>query len=277
MWELEFRQPPTGLPIQAPVLDPVGWSERSEHDVSREKVLLGNTAVEAGEIWTIRKRSPTEPTVRLLGDWASVDDIGARLGGGAIHVEGNAGLHLGEGMTGGVITVHGDADDYAGRDMVGGRIHIKGNAGREVGSASIGAKLGMTGGAILVEGSVGEETGRKMRRGTIAVGGSCGDYLGLSMIAGTILVWGAPGRHAGSGMKRGTIAYLNQGAIKDWSPLPTFQEDGVFSPLFLGMYFQTLRRCGFPFGAFHPVSHCLRWRGDLLELGKGEILVASSS
>src|SRR5262249_34418027 len=161
---------PGMTPIRAGALDPRSLADADELAVARTLVWRGDRQVPAGDLWSI-KRDGGEPgpTLRLLGDWSSVDDIGKGLGGGTIIVEGNTGLHLGEGMTDGLVVVQGNVDDGVGRDMAGGRIHVKGNAGRFVGSATIGAKLGMTGGAILVEGNVGDEVGKKMRRGVIAV------------------------------------------------------------------------------------------------------------
>jgi len=277
MWQFEFRDKPNGLPIRAAALDPRGFVDASEPDIAKTLVWHGNRQTPAGELWSIKRTvTPKDsPELRLLGDWSSVDEIGKDLGGGTIVVEGNAGLHLGEGMTDGFILVDGDADDFAGRDMAGGRIHVKGNAGRFVGSATIGAKLGMTGGAILVEGSVGDEVGKKMRRGLIAVSGSCGEFAGASMIAGTILVFGKPGRRPGSGMKRGTIAHLGSEA-RSLEVLPTFLDDGRFEPLFLNLFLRQLRQWGFPINPDYAGRPLRRWRGDLLELGKGEILATTA-
>lgn len=276
-WQFEFRNPPTGLPIRAAALDPRAFAQAGELDVARTLVWHGNRQTPAGDLWTIKQVAVknNSPELRLHGDWSSVDEIGKGLGGGAIVVEGSAGLHLGEAMTDGFILVHGDADDYAGRDLAGGRIHVKGNAGRFAGSATIGAKLGMTGGAILVEGSVGDEVGKKMRRGLIAIGGSCGEFAGASMIAGTILVCGKPGRRPGSGMKRGTIAYLGSEA-GSLEVLPTFIDDGRFEPLFLNLFLRQLRQWDFPIDPYYASCQVRRWRGDLLELGKGEILAVTA-
>jgi formylmethanofuran dehydrogenase subunit C len=277
MWRFQFRNPPTGVPISAEGLDPRTLAQQSELEVAKTLVWHGNRQELAGDLWTIEcVQGSDEPALRLVGDWSSVDWIGKGMGGGRIVVEGNAGAHLGEGMTDGVIEVNGDADDYAGRNMAGGRIHIRGNAGRLVGSASIGAKRGMTGGAILVEGSVGDEAGKKMRRGLIAVGGSCGEFAGASMIAGTILVFGTPGRNPGPGMKRGTIAYLGADT-SSLKVLPTFKDDGRFEPLFLNLFARQLQRWSFPINPDCGNRPFRRWRGDLLELGKGEILAAVPS
>ena len=277
MWQLEFRNSPTKVPISAENLNPRALAELTEIEIAQTPIQHGNRQECVGDLWKIARidQDESEPTLRLLGEWSSVDWIGKGLGGGRIVVEGNAGLHLGEGMTDGVIEVNGGADDFAGRNMAGGRIHIRGNAGNLVGSASIGAKLGMTGGAILVEGSVGTEVGKKMRRGLIAIGGSCGEFAGASMIAGTILVYGSPGRHPGSGMKRGTIAYLGADAER-LSVLPTFIDDGRLIPLFLNLFLRQLERWNFPRSPECGNRPFRRWRGDLLELGKGEILAACS-
>lgn len=278
MWQLTFRGNPTGVPIGGENLDPVVFVEMNENAISAISVQHGNRKETLGELFSI-EWLPDEfdvPTLKLVGDWSSVDGIGRRLGGGRIVVEGNAGLHLGEGMTGGVIDVFGNANDFVGRDMIGGRIHIRGNAGHGVGSGSIGAKVGMIGGTILVEGSVGDEAGKKMRRGLIAVGGSCGEFAGASMIAGTIMVFGPPGRHPGPGLKRGTIAFLRPEGDPP-KVLASYKEDGVFTPLFLNVYLKRLADWGFPNCPVSPVGRFLRWRGDLLEMGKGEILAALPS
>jgi len=278
MWQLQFREAPTGVPIWAEALDPRAFATLNELEIAMVQVQYGNQKVAVGDLWKVERAvsSSVQPSLRLLGDWSSVDDIGKRLGGGRIEVDGDAGLHLGEGMTGGVIKVHGNVDDFAGRDMAGGRIHIRGNAGDGVGSASIGAKLGMTGGAILVEGSVGAEAGKKMRRGLIAIGGSCGDFVGASMIAGTILVFGTPGRHPGPGMKRGTIAFLGA-ECASLKLLPTFRLDGRLTPLFLNLFLRRLGEWGFPVSPVCFERAVQRWRGDLLELGKGEILASGQT
>jgi len=278
MWQFEFRGTPSGAPIRAGSLDPRTLAECDQLGVSKTMVWHGNQQTFAGDLWNITEVATTErvPTLRFVGDCPSVDEIGKGLGGGRIVVVGNVGRYLGEGMTDGHILVHGNADAAAGRDMAGGRIHIKGSAGDFVGSGAIGAKLGMTGGSILVEGSVGIEAGKKMRRGLIAVGGDCGEFAGASMIAGTILVFGAPGRNPGPGLKRGTIAYLGPDA-ETVGVLPTYADDGRFVPLFLNLFLKRLKEWGFPNIPDYAGRAFRRWRGDLLELGKGEILAALPS
>ncbi len=93
------------------------------------------------------------------------------MSSGTVHVEGNAGRHVGSEMAGGEIHVSGDAGDWVGGEMHGGLIHVHGRAGHLIGAAYRGSRRGMTGGTILIDGDVGNEIGHTMRRGLLAVGG----------------------------------------------------------------------------------------------------------
>ena len=77
-------------------------------------------------------------------------------------------------------------------------------------------------------------------------------------------------------MKRGTIAYLGSKA-EAVSVLPTYADDGCFVPLFLNLFLKRLKEWGFPNIPDYVGRAVRRWRGDLLELGKGEILAALPS
>ena len=82
--------------------------------------------------------------VRLVGDLARIDGIGAGLAGGTLVVDGDAGWYVGQGMR-------------------GGSIEVRGRAGPQAGGALPGAKRGMTGGEIVVRGSVGPGAGTGLR------------------------------------------------------------------------------------------------------------------
>jgi formylmethanofuran dehydrogenase subunit C len=69
-------------------------------------------------------------------------------------------------------------------------------------------------------------------------------------------------------MKRGTIVVL--GPLPP--PLPTFRADCTYRPAFLGLYLRRLREWGFPVPAEAPGGFYRRYSGDLVALGKGEIL-----
>jgi formylmethanofuran dehydrogenase subunit C len=152
--------------------------------------------------------------------------------------------------------------------MRGGRIHVHGNAGHLVGAAYRGSRVGMRGGVILVDGRAGNEVGSAMRRGLIAVGGDTGDFTGVSLIAGTIFVFGQPGIRTGAGMKRGTIGVFGGRPAL----LPTFRFDCVYRPVFLSLYLRQLRAWGFALADGYLQGFYERYSGDLVSLGKGEIL-----
>ena len=126
----------------------------------------------------------------------------------------------------------------------------------------------MRGGVILIDGDAGNEIGGVMRRGLIAVHGKTGDFLGVSMIAGTILTFGPAGSRPGAGMKRGTLGlFAGQPAL-----LPTFRFSCIYQPPFLPLYFAKLREWGMQIDSELMHAPLSRYSGDLVALGKGEIL-----
>jgi formylmethanofuran dehydrogenase subunit C len=144
---------------------------------------------------------------------------------------------------------------------------VRGDAGHLVGAAYRGASVGMRGGAILIEGKAGNEIGANMRRGFIAIGGDCGDFAGGGLIAGSVFIFGRPGVRTGAGLKRGTVAVWGETAL-----LPTFRYDCDYRPVFLALYLRQLREWGFPLKDDAP-GVWRRYSGDLVSLGKGEVLV----
>jgi formylmethanofuran dehydrogenase subunit C len=151
-------------------------------------------------------------------------------------------------------------------------LRVAGNAGHLLGAAYRGSPRGMRGGTILVEGSAGNEAGCAMRRGLIVVGGSAGDFAGVMMLAGSIVVLGGLGIRPGAGMKRGTlVAAARPGAVPRL--LPTFRFDCEYRPPWLALYVRRLRALGFPVPEPLATARCRRYSGDLVELGKGEILL----
>jgi formylmethanofuran dehydrogenase subunit C len=154
--------------------------------------------------------------------------------------------------------------------MRGGKIVVRGNAGHLVGSAYRGSARGMAGGTLLVHGNVGNEIGCRMRRGLLAVAGQAGDMIGFNMGAGSIFVYGECGARHGAGMRRGTIGLFGNHPAP---LLPTFRRacQGRFE--FLALLDRGLRRHEFP--APREVGHmkATLFSGDLLEGGRGEILL----
>ena len=92
--------------------------------------------------------------------------------------------------------------------------------------------------------------------------------LGVSLIAGSIFVFGRPGVRVGAGMKRGTIALWGELP----GLLPTFRYDCEYRPVFLALYLRQLRAWGFPLVEESSRGMWRRFSGDLVALGKGEVL-----
>ena len=151
----------------------------------------------------------------------------------------------------------------------GGHIHVRGDAGHLVGGAYRGSRLGMRGGVILVDGNAGTEVGCTMRRGLIAIGGASGAFPGVSMVAGSILLFGPSGgrmrcgnetRHHCLVRPSGGIAghvsrWLASTGRSFWISIFASCVPGASSvadTLFQGRW--------------------QRFNGDLLALGKGELL-----
>ena len=159
--------------------------------------------------------------------------------------------------------------------MKGGRIWIRGSAGHCVGAVYRGGRRGMTGGEIFIQGNVGNELGNTMRRGLIAVAGQTGDAPGYNMLAGTLLLFGPMGIRPGAGMKRGTIVLFSGSQAPPM--LPTFRKANCDSPGFLSLYLRHLQDLGFPVPEELFSHRYQRYRGDFLELGRGEILIRQTA
>jgi formylmethanofuran dehydrogenase subunit C len=257
----------TTIPLEAECLTPDQLADKSAGAIAALPLQHGNAQAPLGEFFTV-DGDASDHELLIEGDCGRIKWIGAGMTGGRIRIEGNAGMHLGAEMRGGEIHVHGQAGDWVGAEMRGGRIHVHGDAGHLVGAAYRGSRFGMRGGVILIDGKAGNEIGSTMRRGLIAVGGDTGDFPGVGMIAGSVVLCGQPGLRPGAGMKRGTLAVLGGPP----QLLPTFRHDCTFQPVFLRLYLRQLRAWGFA-----VPEECLdgkydRYSGDLVALGKGEVL-----
>jgi len=258
----------TSVPVELNGIVPSALADKSVREIEHIELFHGNRRLPLAEFFDVAG-SCDDGRIRFEGDLSGVHWIGAKMDGGEIHCDGSVGRHLGSEMTAGRITVAGDADDWAGAHLHGGTIHVRGAAGHLVGAAYRGSPRGMTGGTILVEGAAGNEIGRNMRRGLIAVGGSA-DAVGFNLLAGTVLVFGPCGIRPGANMRRGTI-----GLFGDPRPdlLPTFRHACRARPTFLDILFRELTRLGYPCAGAAAVPTYDLYHGDLVSLGRGEILV----
>ncbi len=259
----------TTVPIEIEGLTPTAVRGKSLAEIERFEIFHGNRRLPLAEFFQI-SGDPSDLRFDFEGDLSSVHWIGAHLEQGAIHIHGSAGRHVGSQMRGGTIFVEGDAGDMLGAEMRGGRIHVRGSAGHLTGAAYRGSARGMTGGTLLVEGNVGNEVGHSMRRGLIAVGGAAGDLAGFNMIAGTVLVFGHCGIRPAAGMRRGTVALLGK---QRPALLPTFRRACSYRPQALTLLLRQLRQYGFPFDDSLLTAHYELFHGDLLTVGRGEVLL----
>ncbi len=267
---LTLRESPS-LPIEVDAVRGEIVREQTADHVQATLVQHGNRRVPLAEFFDIFGSARDDQQVVWVGDCSRVKRIGERHAVGQMLIEGDAGMHLGAEMTGGEITVRGNVADWAGAQMSGGRLRIEGNAGSCLGAAYRGATRGMTGGEILVTGSAGDELGTAMRRGLIAVAGSVGHAAGFGMIAGSLMLFSSVGRHTGAGMKRGSITLFSTTHRAEL--LSTFHHASIEQPTFLRIYLRHLERLNFPLPPGCLTASYDRYNGDLIELGKGEILV----
>jgi formylmethanofuran dehydrogenase subunit C len=262
------------VPVEAETITPQAFAGKGVSEIEALPVLQGNVQARLGDFFEVSGEA--DGTVRLAGDCSRIKYVGKGMTEGRIEVEGDAGMHLGAEMRGGEIHVRGNVGDWAGAEMRGGLLRVQGNAGHLLGAAYRGSPKGMRGGTILVTGSVGNEAGCAMRRGLIAVAGEAGDFAGAMMLAGSIFVLGRLGIRPGAGMKRGTLVTV-AGDGDGPRLLPTFRFDCEYRPPWLPLYASRLRALGFPVPDGLAGAPCRRYSGDFTELGKGEILVWTSS
>lgn len=259
----------TTIPVEIEGVTPDVVRGLSLAEIEKLPIYHGNQQLPLAELFAVAGDAADE-RMDLEGDLAGVHWIGAKQNSGVIHVQGNAGRHVGSEMQGGEIHVAGDAGDWVGGEMHGGLIHVRGRAGHLIGAAYRGSARGMTGGTILIQGDVGNEIGHTMRRGLLAVGGSAGDFAAVNMLAGSIFIFGECGIRPAPNMRRGTLALFGPTPPK---MLPTFKLAGTTRPLFMRVYLTAISRLGFPVEASLLDASYRQFDGDLLAVGRGEILL----
>ncbi len=258
-----------GVPLEVEGITPDQLCGKSLAEIEKLAIFHGNRKAALGDFFRCSGDSADE-CVDFEGELVRVHWIGAGMTRGTIRVHGSAGRHVGSRMLGGCIEVRGDASDWVGGEMLGGLIQVHGNAGHLVGAAYRGSARGMTGGTILVHGDAGNEIGSTMRRGLIAVAGNVSDLIGFNMLAGSIFVFGNCGIRHGAGMRRGTIVLMGG---EPYAPLPTFHRACRCPLQILRMVDQTLHAHAFPSPIRLSDQLFDLYNGDLLEGGRGELLL----
>lgn len=258
----------TELPVEVEGIVPEAVRDQSIAAIEQLPIQFGNQSVPLAEFFHVEGDASDE-CVEWLGNLSGVHWIGAKMSSGSMRVVGSAGRHAGSRMRGGSLVIEGDAGDWLGAELRGGDIRVSGGAGHLVGAAYRGSPRGMNRGAILVHGAAGDEIGAGMRRGLIGIGGAAGDFAGVNMRAGTVLLAGPTGRRHGAGMRRGTLAFMTSRPAL----LPGFAAACRFRPDFLRVLLRQLATAGFPVPDLWFASDYLLYSGDLIEGGRGEMLV----
>jgi formylmethanofuran dehydrogenase subunit C len=258
----------TSVPVEIEGFTPDWACDKSVNEIERFEIFHGNCKIALKEMFDVAGDAG-DKCMEFEGNLAGVHWIGAHMSSGRVRIHGAAGRHVGSQMRGGEILVEGDAGGWVGAEMHNGLIHVKGNAGHLTGAAYRGSSKGMTGGTILVDGNAGNEIGLTMRRGIIAIGGSAGDTVGFNMIAGTVLVFGECGIRPGAGMRRGTLVLI--GPIPP-QLLPSFRYATTYQPPAIRLLLRTIKDQGFDFDPALVQSEYDLYHGDLVSVGRGEIL-----
>lgn len=268
---LVLRRPPP-LRIDARALQPAPLAAMTREEVLRLPLPCGNGSAPVGEWFDLVSQAVDEavPLLRLEGDLARLDCIGAGMAAGTIEAHGPVGDGLALGLAGGELRVHGSARHLAACAMRGGRLEVRGDVGDFAASALPGDMDGMSGGTLLVHGRAGARLADRMRRGTVVVHGDAGDFLASRLVAGTIALGGTCGAHAGWGMRRGSIVFAGEAPQPPASFVTVPSEAEVIWQLLA----RALARFGGRFEGL-PGRRIARCAGDLAVQGRGEWMVAS--
>lgn len=261
----------TSVPVEIEGFTPDWTCDKSLSQIERFEIFHGNCKLPLKEMFDV-SGDASDKRIDFEGELAGVHWIGACMASGTVRVHSAAGRHVGSQMRGGELIVQGNAGGWVGAEMHGGLIHVKGNAGHLTGAAYRGSAKGMTGGIILVDGNAGNEVGLTMRRGLIAIGGSVGDTVGFNMIAGTVVVFGECGIRPGAGMRRGTLALLG---CNPPPLLPSFRYAATYQPQSVKLMLRLIKDHALEFDqALFGADYDL-YRGDLVSVGRGEILLCN--
>lgn len=263
----------SSVPLEVEGITPEVLRDKSLAEIEKLDMFQGNVKTPLAEFFDV-SGDPSDGLNVWEGDLSGVHWIGTEMTEGQIRIAGDGGRHIGSEMRGGRIDVEGNTGDWLGGEMHGGTICVRGNAGHQVGAAYRGSPRGMDGGTILVHGNAGNEIGHTLRRGLIAIGGDIGDLAGFNMLAGSILLFGRSGIRHGAGMRRGTIGFFSP---EPPPLLPTFRFGNRYRPEFLQLLLRELRNLDFPVPDELFNSTVDLYHGDLIEGGRGEILIQSAA
>ena len=256
------------LAVDVRSLQPDVVTGLSKGEIEKLPLAVGRQSVRLGDLCKVKRSSRGREKLILEGDTACLSRAGSRMQAGNLVIAGDAGELTGVEMQNGEIEVCGSAGDCLGLAMQGGLIRVKGNVGNWCGAGLPGQIKGMLGGKILVGGDAGRELGAGMRRGLIYIAGDAGEYTAAHMLSGSIFVAGGLGTGSGLDMRRGSLV---AGRLDNL--LPGFRPAGPADNEWVQIYLRWMENAGCA-----PLAHWMgrashRFTGDVLESGKGEIIV----
>ena len=271
-WSLTWkgRSPPDGW-VDGSAVRPDLLGKAAIADVRAARIRVGAGERRLDDLYDVVPLENTGEDAFLRVDGsARYLGLGRGMERGVLEVIGDGGEQVGAGLRGGEIRVTGSAGEGAGAEMESGLLRIAGSAGAGLGGPGPGKTRGMRGGEIFVGGSAGTEAGLALRRGLIAIAGDAGPLAGHWMRAGTILVGSGKLSQPGLGLRRGTIIALGGAAVP-----PGYARNGPVHPVWLRLVARRLRGAHFDAMAQRLAQGNAfeSWSGDLLSLGRGEILI----
>ncbi|MDR1944009.1 MAG: formylmethanofuran dehydrogenase subunit C [Synergistaceae bacterium] len=268
---LELKTTPD-ISLEADCVNP-SVTDLEPDAISRLKLWQGRVQVELGEFFSVSEiKTERQDELHVTGDLSRVKYLGKGTSSGKMTIWGSCGMHTCEGMKGGEVEIYGDAANWCFCAMQGGQAKIHGSAGAFLAAAFPGDARGMKGGVIWVRGDVGARAVERMRRGLLVVGGTIGELAAAEMIAGTVVSLGRLSERAGASMKRGAI--LAMGSCD--ALLTGFEWSCTYNPTFVGMLGRELYKNGLiddPSPFTNAERGFSRWCGDMVSMGKGEILI----
>lgn len=264
------------IPVEAEIFSPNILAGKTINEVENMKVFSGNKIFRVKDIFELEGEISDQTNCQTLifeGDFQKVKYIGARMTGGNIIINGDAGMHTGAEMSGGEIRVKGSVRDWAGAEMKGGLMIIEEDAGHQLGCAYRGSSEGMTGGCIVVKGDVGTEAGSNMRRGMIVIKGDADQFVGAHSNGGQIFIFGKASKRIGA-MAKGNGGFVACLGIVE-AILPTYKFDTIHKPIFMRLYLkQLVENLGIREANQYMNKQFRNFKGDLSVGGNFELLVA---
>lgn len=232
-----------------------------------ERLEIGTTreVVRVGDIFAVQSGDPEN--IVIAGGSERFDRVGEGMRGGALLLEGNAGMRAGRALAGGRVTITGSVGPFAASGMVDGLLEIGRDAGAFLGGPLAGERAGMRGGIVLVRGGTGDRAADRLRRGLIVIAGDAGRHAGSCMIAGTLVILGGAGEGLGTLMRRGTILL---GRPRDLAP--SFVRVGHATAVFQRLLSRALAPVS-PGAASLAIAPSSRFSGDMASLGRGEVFM----